>query len=246
MPLPFEREIRFPPQRPPLIPGRERHVIRWMLLVILLLLFLVPIVATRYTDWLWYRDIGFERVFLTKIAAQWTLGLVAGVVGFVAVYLNARIALRGVATKNLHIRDASEWVSAGPRVFVERLASWLVAPVSLLLGLMLAVSSASAWRDLAMFFYRTPFGVSDPVFGRDVAYYVFTIPMVENVLSFASVTLWLSLLLLVLPIYVARTDIGGTVVAAGRSRQITRFYVTPRAQMHVAILVALLLAVSAV
>lgn len=246
MTVPFDRELRIPPPRvPPLRPPRPRRALRWLLLAAAILLFVVPAVAERYTDWLWYRDIGFERVFLTKIAAQWTLGVIAGLVGFTAVYLNARVALRGVATRNLHIRDASDWAAAGPRVLLERLASWAVVPAALIIGLIFAVSSAGAWRDLAMFFYRTPFGVSDPIFHRDVAYYVFTIPMVENVLTFASVALWLSLLLFVLPIYVARNDIGGAVVIAPGRAVPPRFYVTPRAQMHVAILAALLLLVGA-
>jgi uncharacterized membrane protein (UPF0182 family) len=242
MSIPTDRELNLPPLRPY---SGGRHWMRWFIGALLLVFVLVPAVATRYTDWLWYRDVGFERVFLTMIAAQWTLGLVAGVVGFVALYANARIALRGVATRNLHIRDASEWAHAGPKVFVERMASWLVLPASLLIALVMALGSAGAWRDLAMFFYRTPFGVTDPVFGRDVAYYVFSIPMMQNVLAFASATLWLSLLLFTLPIYVARAEMGATLVTTGRTQRLSHFYITPRAQMHLAVLGALLLLVAA-
>jgi len=243
MTIPTDRELNLPPLRP--YAGVGRTWLRWFIGAVLLVFVLVPAVATRYTDWLWYRDVGFERVFLTMVAAQWTLGLVAGVVGFAALYANARIAMRGVATRNLHIRDASDWAQAGPKVLVERIASWLVLPASLLIALVMAIGSASAWRDLAMFFYRTPFGVRDPVFGRDVAYYVFSIPMMENVLTFASTVLWLSLLLFALPIYVARTEIGAQLVSSGRTQRLSRFYVTPRAQMHLAILGALLLVVAA-
>src|SRR6185503_940738 len=111
MSIPTDRELNLPPLRPYV--RRERHWLRWFIGALLVAFVLVPAVATRYTDWLWYRDVGFERVFLTMIAAQWTLGLVAGVLGFVALYVNARIALRGVATRNLHIRDASERAQGG-------------------------------------------------------------------------------------------------------------------------------------
>jgi len=237
--IPFERELRLPGGRR----GRPSVGVRVLIVTIVLLLLVVPAVASRLADWLWYKDVGFERVFLTKIIAQWILGLAAGIGGFLVVYTNARIALRGVATKNLHIRDASEWAQAGPRILVERLASWLALPLALGLGVVLALGSAGNWRELAQFFYRTPFGVVDPVFGRDVAYYVFTIPMVENVLTFASATLWLSLLLIALPIYMARDDIGAT---GGQRGEQFRFYVTPRAQMHLAILGAALLIVAAI
>ena len=239
------------PPQPPFeglvaLPRGRRPVLRWTIAAIVLLLIIVPAIATRLADWLWYQDIGFERVFLTKIIAQWVLGLAAGVGGFILLYVNARIALRGVPTRNLHIRDANAWAQAGPKVLIERMAVWFVLPVTTLLALILALNSAGNWRDLAMYFYRTPFGVVDPIFGRDVAYYVFTIPMVENVLAFANVILWMALIM-ALPIYLVRTDVG---IASGlRGQQLDvkqlRFYVTPRAQMHLAILGAALLVVSA-
>src|SRR5690349_4443492 len=47
--------------------GRAFKIAFWLLL--LLVLFLARTVATRYTDLLWYREIGFERVFVLKIVA---------------------------------------------------------------------------------------------------------------------------------------------------------------------------------
>src|SRR5688572_20922189 len=104
-PRPVERELRIGRARGP------NRTLRLAVVLAALLVILLPAVATRLTDWLWYRDIGFERVFLTKIIAQWTLALMAGIGGFAILYLNARIALRGVATRNLHIRDANTWAA---------------------------------------------------------------------------------------------------------------------------------------
>jgi len=231
-----DREIRLPGVRRP----------NWRLRVFValaLLLFVAPAIATRVADWLWYRDVGFERVFLTKLWAQWALGLAAGLIGFVALYLNSRVALRGVGRKNLHIRNAQDWANEGSSVLAERLAVWFSLPVSLLFAAIVAVAAGSNWRDLAQFFYRSPFGVTDPVFGRDVMYYVFTIPMVQHTLTFLNAMGWSALLLTTLPMYVARGDVG---MAVDRARQGVRFFVTPRAQTHIAVLVAFLLVVRAV
>src|SRR6185369_3130853 len=119
----------------------------------------------------------------------------AGIGAFLLLYINARIALRGVATRNLHIKDASQWASEGPSVLLERMATWLAPVVSGVLAVVAALASSSYWRDLATFYYRTPFGTVDPVFGRDVSYYVFTIPMVSNVLTFGWSMLSLSLVM---------------------------------------------------
>jgi uncharacterized membrane protein (UPF0182 family) len=231
---PFVRELRLPPRRST----------RWLRITAIVLAAVIAVglpVAARLADWLWYREVGFERVFLTKVAAQWALGLAAGLCGFLLTYVNGRIALRGVATRNLHIRDASEWAASGPKILLERVATWFVLPITLFIGLVLALASASQWRELAQFFYRTPFGVTDPVFGRDVMYYVFTIPMVENVLTFVNASLWLALLLS-LGVYLMRGELGAVI---GDAQRPWRFYITPKTQLHVASLAAALLIVGA-
>ncbi|HYC50726.1 MAG TPA: UPF0182 family protein [Gemmatimonadaceae bacterium] len=233
---PFVREIRLPPQR------RPPAGLRIAIIAAVLLLLVLPAIAARIGDWLWYREVGYERVFLTKIAAQWTLGLIAGLGGFLLLYVNARVALRGISRKNLHIRDASEWAAAGPKLFVERMAAWFVLPVTLLLGVVLALASAGQWRTLAQFFYRTPFGIQDPVFGRDVMYYVFTIPMLEIVLAFVNALGWIALLMCIV-MYVARGDVGAVV---GEGRNPWRFYMAPRSQMHLAVIGAVILTTNAV
>ena len=68
----------------------------FILAALLLFLFVAPFTARRLTDWMWYREIGFERVFLTRVLAHWALWLVIGVGSFVVFQANARFALRGL------------------------------------------------------------------------------------------------------------------------------------------------------
>ncbi|MEX2178954.1 MAG: UPF0182 family protein [Gemmatimonadaceae bacterium] len=235
-----DREIRLPaPPRGPSI------ALRAVIIAVALLLVFAPAVASRLADWLWYRDIGYERVFLTQIIAQWSLAFAAGVGGFIILYVNARIALRGAPRRNLHIRDATTWAAQGPAILMERLASWFVVPVCLLVAFVLAVSAGANWRELAMFIFRTPFGVADPIFARDVGYYVFTLPMVETLLTFLNAIAWASLVVVTLPAYVARSDIGAVVDTSQQGGGL-RFFVTPRAQTHIAILAASILVLRAV
>ena len=218
-------------------PGRGAQ--RTLIIVFLVLFVLLPLVATRLTDWLWFRDIGFERVFLTKIVAQWAYGLIAGLGSFALLYANARLALRGVATKNLHIKDANAWAQSGPKVIAERFAAWAALPVSLLLAFVIGAGGSGYWGHLARFYYRTPFGVTDPVFQRDISYYVFTVPMIETALTFASVVAFFALVMAAL-IYLARTEIG---VTPGQRGEAWNAYVTPMAQMHLAGVAAVLMLV---
>jgi uncharacterized membrane protein (UPF0182 family) len=223
-------------------PPRESTLVgRVLLIAALLVVVVVPVISGRLADWLWYRDLGFERVFLTKIAAQWSFALGAGLVALVVLYSNARLALRGVARKNLHIRDANEWAQAGPKVLAERFAAWLAPIVAVVLAIVVGLGSSGYWDDLARFWFRTPFGITDPVFNRDIAYYVFTVPFLQGLFTFANVVLTLALLM-ALVVYVARAEIGAVL---GTGTEAWRFYATPRTQMHLATLGASMLVVAA-
>jgi uncharacterized membrane protein (UPF0182 family) len=175
--------------------------------VLVLVIAVAPLIARRVTDWMWFREIGFERVFLTRIAAQWVLGIAAGVGCFVLLYANARAALRGAAVDDVPPIDRAR---SGPRTqaaLLVRFVDILALPACAVLAILVAMLAATQWRTLAQFFYRTPFGFTDPVFGRDVAYYVFTLPVIENALDYTSFALILSLGVIAIPIYLARGEI---------------------------------------
>jgi uncharacterized protein len=214
--------------------GRGRRV-KLGLAAVLLLLFIVPMAARRATDWLWFQEIGYERVFLLKITAQWTLGLAVGLGSFLVFYINARLALQGSESEPV---PAVDQLRAGPKTraaFLARLAGTLSGPASLLLAALMALLAAGEWRTLVQYLHREPFGVTDPVFGRDVAYYVFTVPLVQGAIEYARLALLLALVVVALPIYLARGEVGW----AGR-----RTRVQPGAQLHLAVLTALLIAAS--
>ena len=236
------REAGIRPLRPP----GEKHrpaVSRSALILIavaLLVLAIVPFLAGRLADWLWYREIGFERVFLTKIVAQWALGVPTAVVAFGVLYGSARIALRGapprVRAPGSQVRGTAELREAA-RALLERGFDWLALPATALLAVFVALGAAGQWRTLLQAMYGTRFGITDPVFGRDAGYYVFTLPAIELLTGLAFSLLIVTLVIVVLPLHVFRGEIGRT------PRGI---FVGPRAQTQLAVLAGLLLLVTAV
>jgi uncharacterized protein len=221
--------------QPPDMRQRARLLMGFALVI--LVFAVLPFAATRLADWLWYRDLGFERVFLTKIAAQWTLGIVGGLAAFGIIFANVRAALRGVALDALLAETRLGAEARARAAVLTRLAEIATTPAALLIAFFAALAAASQWRMALSFLYRTPFGVADPVFGRDVGYYVFTLPAVDAILGFVGTMLVLGGLL-ALPIYLAR----GVVFA----RPGWKVVVEPVAAVHLAILAAALLVLSAV
>src|SRR5207302_216373 len=103
----------------------------------------------------------------------------------------------------------------------------LVVLFALLLLLSNLVPLVAEWLR---FLHRTPFGVTDAVFGRDVGYYVFTVPVIAGALGLIT-TLTTFALAAAIGLYVLRRD----VVVFGR-----RVTVEPSARLHLALLIALL------
>lgn len=209
--------------------GGRRRTVMVVAILAFLLLIVLPSAATRYTDWLWFREVGFERVFLLKIAAQWLLGLIVGVGGFLVLHFNARTALRALPATDIPSIDRIRTGDIDPAELLTRLARIASRPVTVLLAGFFGLAAAAQWRTVVQFWYRSPFGVSDPVFGRDVSYYVFTIPVVEMAIGFLSSLVFVSLVLVALPLYLARGELG---VRAGR------LFVGPLAAVHLGVLSA--------
>lgn len=221
--------------RPSPVAAQRRVLLAGLLLLLALLLARTG--AERLTDWWWFQEIGFERVFALRLMAGWGFGLGTFLVAFGVIYGNARLALRGIE----HERESVFVLAEGGVHLRERLltklAEIVTLPASVLFAFLLAVGAAGHWRTFVQFWFRTPFGVTDPVFGRDIAFYVFTLPAVEVVVSVLWGMVLLALIAVVLPIRIARGQVG---LRHGR------LHLDPAAELHAAVLLAMLLAVQAV
>src|SRR5213082_473813 len=185
------------------LPPRRRRRLGLVVLVVLfalLLLFsnLVPLVA----EWLWFQALGYERVFTTRLVAEALLGVGIGGLVFAFLYLNLRIAQRGLAPNPLVV----QFSAGAAAVDVTRLARRLALPTALGLGLLFGLGAAGSWLGVLQFLHRTPFGVTDPVFGRDVGYYVFTVPVIAGGLGLITALTTLTLAAAVM-LYGVRRDI---------------------------------------
>jgi hypothetical protein len=61
-----------------------------------------------------------------------------------------------------------------------QIAGWM-RPAAAVLALMFALSGASNWLSWLTFLNAVPFGDRDPIFGRDVSFYIFRLPIWESI-----------------------------------------------------------------
>lgn len=193
---------------------------------------LFPALSRFLTEWWWFKEIGYQIVFTRKLIAQAILFLVAGGATSAVLYLNLRVAQRGIVPNPMLLR-LSESV---PDVNVSTLLRRLSLPLALVLGLLGGLAASSAWDTVLQAGSATPFGISDPVFGRDVGWYVFTLPAITAALAVLSALATLSLVVVV-PLYFLRGDI---VPVPPTIR------VEPSAGVHLGVLVAAMLVLTAI
>jgi uncharacterized protein len=217
--------------RPRVLRPRPRRPRRTGLIVALFaLVVLLPVLLRFAAEWLWFQALGYERVFATQLVVRALLGVGVGAAAFMFLHGNVRIALRG-AFLNPRLAQITP---AGP-VDLMRLVGRVTVPAALGVAVLLGLAAAGAWLDVLRFIHRTPFGATDPVFGRDVAYYVFSMPVIAGAIRLLTILTTVTLSATVV-LYFLRRDI----VAFGRN-----VTVEPPARLHVAVLVATLFLLTA-
>jgi uncharacterized protein len=193
----------------------------------------LPALAELYTDWLWFAHVGYESVFLKSMSARALLTVVSGLVVFALLSGNLLVALRALRPRAFMVSTPH-----GPQAVtiearnIKRLAIGAAALVSVLI----AFAAGAHWETWLYYQHATPFGRVDPVIGRDIGFYFFTLPLLEGVQS----------LLLVLTLLTAGGTLALYVLGDEIGLEPTQgLFVSRRATRHLAGLAALLFVVLA-
>ena len=128
-----------------------------------------------YIDWLWFREVQFTSVFVTVLRTQVLLGAVTAVAFFLILYAQRAPGLAARPARRRRGGDDALGLP-GPEVlepYVRRLA----LPVSVVMALFVGWVGTDRWELVLKALNPTPFGVRDPLFDRDVAFYVFQLPL---------------------------------------------------------------------
>ena len=184
---------------------RPRIVLFGLAAIIVVVLLVLGLADQMLVDLLWFDVLGYRSVFLTQLGAQVTIFAAVWFVAFVAICTSGFVAL-GLSQERerLHIvRRSEEMTEVNLPELIRALGDripWrlLVLAASALLGLFAASGEASSWDIYLKGFYAVPFGRTDPAFGKDLAFYVFALPLFED---------WRDLFMLILFLTTAVTGV---------------------------------------
>ncbi|MFZ0484914.1 MAG: UPF0182 family protein [Desulfobacterales bacterium] len=138
-----------------------------------------------YPDWLWFENLGFSPVFWTMLLSKFGFGvmvwvllaLIIGINIYAANRLNPPVGTRG----DFKVADD---VAAQFGLSTATLKTLVIAFI-LFATFYIASKSAAQWDLLLRYLYQQPFGSIDPVFKRDIGFYLFSLPFylfIQNLL----------------------------------------------------------------
>jgi uncharacterized membrane protein (UPF0182 family) len=141
------------------------------------------IVAAVSTEALWFTSLGYSQVYWKILLAKTTLWLCGAVAAFFWFWLNFRAAVRGKSfALGENMGDFERLMPRGKSM------GWIAGLVSVLLATAYGSATAGLWKEVLLFLNAQPFGAVDPIFDKDVGFYVFSLPII-NALKSAAVSL---------------------------------------------------------
>jgi uncharacterized protein len=150
-------------------------------------------------DWAWFSDLGYSDVFRTTVATKASVFLVVFTATAAVLWANARLAVRLGGPANLGrsliiVRDASPFQAlSGLDVQPQHVRLALMIGICGL-GLLVGLFEMSQWDLVLKFLFQVPYEQSDPVFGRDIGFYLFSLPVYVALKNWALTTIILSAL----------------------------------------------------
>lgn len=147
--------------------------------IIVLLAFIgLPAFAGIYTEWLWFGEAGYQSIFLKSLVIKWVLGISVFLAVSAALYSNLRIALKSFQRPYVLFPGGGD---IQPIVLEPQHLRWLSIGLSAVAGLFIGNIASSQWMVFLNYLHATPFGQTDAQFGRDVGFYVFSLPFLDTV-----------------------------------------------------------------
>ncbi|WP_422732862.1 UPF0182 family protein [Microbacterium limosum] len=219
----------------PAAPRTSRRVVAISLAIVAALLIGFFLFASLYSDWLWYRQLGFDSVLVT----QWIAGASMFLIGFFAmavpVWLTIQLAyrLRPVYARLSSQLDRYQEVVEPLR----RLAMW---GIPVFFGFFAGFTASTQWETAWLWVNGVTTDMADPEFGLDTGFYLFAMPFYSALLGFVSAVLLICLLLTGVVSYLY-----GSVRAGARDGGRWELRISKAARIQLAVLAGVYLLVQA-
>jgi uncharacterized membrane protein (UPF0182 family) len=157
--------------------ARPRRRLLLILALLAVIFFGGRTALSNYVDLLWFRSLGYGDVFWKTLSLQWGVFTAFAAATFLILYGSF------LALKRAHLPDLPNGhtilIGGRPvRLPVEPVLRLIALGVSLAIAAATGAGMMAEWSALALFWYapRPTSGVVDPIFGKPLNFFLFTLP----------------------------------------------------------------------
>ena len=202
-----------------------------IVLGLLLLVFSASRIAVLVTDYWWFDTIGFREVFTTRIWTQILVGVVFGAVLALLIAVNLFIARR---MRPFFVPSTPQQAQVQRyRDLADPYLPWIIVGIALVFGVTSGITLSASWESWLLFFNGGEVGATDPTFDRDAGFYMFQLPLLQQIQTWLFTSLILTALL----------SAGAHYLLGGIRPEAEENKILPGVKAHLAILLALVLSV---
>src|SRR6266481_1515163 len=199
-------------------PRRHRRLFFLVLAIVAVGIFCSRTALSYYVDALWFGSLSYGYVFRKTLILQWIV--------FAAFFATTFLFLHGwfLALRRAYQPDLPEdhviFIGGQPlKLPVARILRLLGLLVSLLIAVVTGASNMMEWPTFALYWYatRATGGAVDPIFGKPISFYLFTLPIWQFITGWLLTLAVISCVIAVFFIFVT----GSTRMLSGRRGRYT-------------------------
>lgn len=172
----------------------KRKFKKWWLIIVILVVLLAAVFALTgfITDWLWFAEMGYVSVFFKKITTKLGLGIPAFIISAVLAFIFLKLLQRNFLKHGkLELSDPKD----------RKRVTKITVLLSLVFGAVFTVLVVNElWFEILQFLNAGEFGKADPLFSKDIGFYVFKLEFLSD-LSSSAVILCILLIALTVVFY---------------------------------------------
>jgi len=134
-------------------------------------------ILSYYVDALWFRSLGYGEVFAKSLGLRWAAFAVFGAATFIVLY-GAFLALKRACLSDLP-SSHTIFIGGQPvKLPVEAVLRFIGPGASIVIAGITGAGMMAEWPTLALYWYapRISGGLVDPIFGKSLNFYLFTLP----------------------------------------------------------------------
>ncbi len=159
----------------------RRYVLIFFLVLVAIIVLCASSLIAYWVDMLWFNSLGYAGVFWTTVRMEWTVFAIFATATF-AILFGAFALLRRTHAADL---PGTHTILVGGQPIdlpVEKVLGWLALGLSLLIALGTGAAMKAQWPTIALYFHAPrAAGVADPILGKPLGFYLFTLPMWDTV-----------------------------------------------------------------